>query len=521
MKISRRLEFWLSLILILVAVAIIYYPTLSHVLRGETYIYYIETAEDTTASALISNWWNHESVREIAPGDTMLFRPLLYITLALEKAYFGADYFLWRLVAMLFHMIAVICLFRLLWKIKPGILATLMTGLFSTSYLALSTLLYEQISTYALFAALILTGFYYLYQGTESGSKKDLIIASICMMVACFFHETGIFITGLFIIYFWWIRKGLGSIWKYWSLSFIGIVLIWLSIYISTKIISPARFWDAEVSYIINWETIPYGLKGTWVLADVWFRRAVLPATFIVEPIRGLLFNSLNITYALSLSISFILNCVAIGGMGVAYFYTKASGITHRFRNPFIMLLFGSMAIFTLVNAMFRTRSHGGSYLVDHNFNMYMWLALLAILAYMFISRGQLSKRFTWIATGALIIFIGLNAPISFSSNLDISKSEGEIREYFHTIDEFVEEHKDEQDLSFNIVPTCEMQEDLEFAYWKSPEGMDNRPTVKTLSNYDNYYSSVPQVLYAEYWDNENPKYVLEYDIEKNELEIK
>ncbi len=517
---SRRLEFWLSLAFILAIVTIVYYPTLSHLLRGESYLYFVETMDDTSLSAMITNWWNYESVRTIAPGDTMMFRPLLFISLAFEKVYFGLDYFGWRLVAMLIHLTTVACLFRLLWKFKPGILATLMTILFGTSYLALSTMLYEQIATYSLFTGLLLTGFYYVYQGTEYGGKKNLIIASLCMLVASFFHESGVVFTGLFFLYFWWERKRLGSMWKYWGWSFAGIVFVWIATYFPVKLLDPPRFLGDESSRLFKWSVIPAGIYGLWALAERWLQQAVVPAMFVVRPLRELAFHSYTIYRNISLSVPFILNCIAVGMMGITYFYTEAKEAVDRIRNSFIALLFSSIVIFMIANSMLRTFTHGASYLVDHNFNMYIWLALVAVFVYIFISWKKLNRRFTWVVAGALVILIGLTAPISLSMNLDTSKLHEPTKEYFLTIDDFIEEHKDEQDLSFNILTTSKMQENLEFFYWKVPEGMSNRPTKVTLKDYDNFYSSVPEVIYDEYWDNESPKYLLEYNINNNSLEV-
>ena len=87
---------------------------------------------------------------------------------------------------------------------------------------------------------------------------------------------------------------------------------------------------------------------------------------------------------------------------------------------------------------------------------MYIWLALVAVFVYIFISLKKLNGKFTWVVAGALVILIGLTAPISLSMNLDTSKLQETTKEYFLAIDDFIEEHKDEQDLSFNILTTSE-----------------------------------------------------------------
>ncbi len=521
MKMSRRLEFWLSLGFILAIVTIVYYPTLSHLLRGESYLYFVETMDDTSLSAMLKNWWNYESARTIAPGDTMMFRPLLFISLAFEKVYFGLDYFWWRLVAMLIHLTTVACLFRLLWKFKPGILATLMAILFGTSYLALSTMLYEQIATYSLFTGLLLTGFYYTYQGTEHGGKKNLIIASLSMLVASFFHESGVVFTVLFIMYFWWERKRLGSMWKYWGGAFGALVFIWIATYIPVKFINPPRFLADESERLFRWRAISATLRGFWALADRWLQQAVIPAMFVVRPLRELAFHSYTIYRDISLSLPLIANFLAIGMMGVTYLYTQGKDAIHRVRGSFIAFLATCIVVFMLANSALRTFTHGESYLIDHNFNMYIWLALSAVFVYILISTRRLNRIFTLIVAGVLIVLIGLNAPVSLSINLDTIKTQEPIEQYFYAVDDFIEEHQNESDFSFNILATLKMQEQLEFFYWKVPEGMSNQPTkANILEDYDTYFSSVTEVVYAEYWDNENPKYTLEYDIENSRLEV-
>lgn len=534
---NRKLIFWISLLGVLLITSAIYYPTLMHTLKGETYCYFLDTMGDDTPKELITNWWNYESVRQIAPGDRLLFRPLLFITLGLEKAYFGGHYMYWRIAALMMHLFAVACLFRLLWKIKPGILATLMAVFFGTTYLCINTLLYEQIASYSLFAGLLLCGFYYVYQGTENGNKKDLILATIFMLLACFFHETGIIFTALFIGYFWWERNRLGSGWKYWSYAFIGVLLIWSAVYFPSKFINPVRFLDSELNNLMSIQTFVVGIKGSLVLLTRWVQQAFLPSATVINPMTEWWAYPIDIQYYFTFepqvaserylipvwlfSIYLIINIGALLIAGYVYINTKTKDADKKVRNSFILLVLFGLIMFLFANSVFRTNSHGGNYLVDHNFNLYIWTALLVFFIYLLISLQRLQLKHTILIVLCLLTFIGFNAPRVFNVFQSIKVMQTETREYFHLIDDFIVEHKAENDLSFKILNSTEMQDNLELTYWKVPENIDNNfPTPETLSEYIQVDSSIPQILYYKYWDNENPKYLLSYHPNNSSLEI-
>lgn len=514
---GKNKTFWISLAGVLIITAIVYYPSLYHILKGETYCYFLDTQGDNTAWSLIKNWWNYESVRQIAPGDRLLFRPLLFVTLGLEKAYFGGYYFYWRIASLVMHLFVVTCLFRLLWKFKPGILATLMTIFFGTTYLCLNTLLYEQIASYALFTGFLLISFFYVYQGTEGGRTRDLVIAAISMAIACFLHETGIIFTTLFIGYFWWRRKHIN--WKPWAWSFFAILILWSAVYFPSKFIHPVRFLDSELNNLLSWKTFVVGIKGSLVLLTRWGQQAFMPAYSIINPMTVWWSYPVDIQFGISWGVAFIVNCIGIMVMVATYLWTKTKEVGMKCRNSFIVLILMGLSMFLIANSLFRTNSHGGNYLVDHNFNLYIWAALLVLLIYILVSLQKLTKKYTYMVMLGILIFIGLNAPTVFRMNYEIMKMQTETRDYFGVIDDFIDEHP-EDDMTFKILTTTLMQENLELTYWKVPEDIDNNfPTLETLPDYTQIESSIPAIIYEKYW-SENPEYTLIYHPNNKSLEV-
>lgn len=519
---SKRTLFWVSLGTILAVTIVVYYPTLSHLLRGETYCYFLDTEGSETAWDLIKNFWNYESVRQIAPGDRLLFRPLLFTVLGIEKAYFGGYYLYWRIVALCTHLLATMALFRLLWKLKSGIIAGLMTILFSTSFLCLGTILYEQIACYALFTALMLTGLYYLLEGVEQNSKISMIISVVCMLIACFLHETGILFTMAFIGYVYFKRHSMSLNWKHYNLAFGGILVLWLSIYIPTKFINPVRFLETEFNTIVSWQAITAGLAGMWALGERWFQQALIPSMSIVRPMAYWWSYPVDVARQLVLNIPFVLNCAAIVSVIVIYLKTEVPKRLKGIRNSAMILSLSMILLMMLANSIFRTRSHGSNYLVDHNFNSYIWMALLMILLFSFVFMQKLSRKWLIVGCCALVVLIGINAPQTYSINSALSGSQAQTRAYLNTIDSFIDEHENEQDFSFCVVTEHDFQEELEFLYWRVPDDVDsNFPTFENLEElYDCFEASVPQIIYWRHWDNESPKYLLSYHLNPDELEI-
>jgi len=379
----------------------VYYPTFVHLLRAEIYTYFMDTAGDNSAASLIANYYNYDKVRVFAPGDTLLFRPLLYTVLGIQKGLFGINYIYWHITAVVAHILVALCLFRLLWRIKPSIIALLATLLFSTSFIALTTVLYSILTSYLLCMALILTGFYYAYCGVKSGKKSHLAFASVSMLAACFFNELAIPLSVLLIGYFWLERKQPNFNWKPWSLIFLAVPILYLAVYIPSS----------------------------------------------------------------------------------------------------LLVLFSAVVLF-------RARTHGTYYLLQHNFSIYFWVTLFIATAYALISFLKLTTKRTVLISLALIIFIGLNAPYTFISNRDTIAVEQPTRTYFQEIDNFIELHQGEQDLSFNStfghLP-------LDLYPWKEVDADGKNIGL---------HFTIPQVLYWDYWSKDNPKYTLVYYPDNSKLEV-
>ena len=72
-----------------VAVALAYGPSLKHAPRADQWCFLVDTLDDHTFLDTFRHSYSYNRTRQVAPGDTDLFRPLLFALLSAEKAVFG------------------------------------------------------------------------------------------------------------------------------------------------------------------------------------------------------------------------------------------------------------------------------------------------------------------------------------------------------------------------------------------------------------------------------------------------
>jgi len=206
-----------------------------------------------------------------------------------------------------------------------------------------------------------------------------------------------------------------------------------------------------------------------------------------------------------------ILNYCSLATVGITFFFGKLREKTQRINMSFIVLTASLLIMLIVVNSLFRAESHGLDYLtgLGSNCSIYIGLALFIILIYALLNLRKFSLRYIGPIALALIILIGLSAPKAFVLNYEVSEVEEPLRAYLGSIDTFIEAHQGEQEFTFNAVYEDPRQKHLEF---KLREVIDGKNTFPEFT--------VPQVLYWEYWDEENPKYILIYHPEDSRLEV-
>ena len=182
----------LAFTVIALAVLIFYFPSLYYPPRADQVIYLSETSNIKDPSGLILGCYDHNRHRTIAPGDELLFRPLLYVFLGSEQVLFGHHFWAWQLVGLLAHLTMIWVLLRLLWHLSSPWLAFGGTWLFALSVFNYELVTWPHLSTYMLMMACMVSALeemVFCFEENEV-SWRRMIRLLIYSFIACFIYET-------------------------------------------------------------------------------------------------------------------------------------------------------------------------------------------------------------------------------------------------------------------------------------------------------------------------------------------
>src|SRR5258708_773096 len=98
----------------------VYYPALHTKFDTDQVVYFAELKGSTGMMDGLAHC-DYSLTRKLQKGDNALFRPLLFVWLALANHFFSYHVFYWNLSNVCFHIAVVLLLFRLLFLIQPSL----------------------------------------------------------------------------------------------------------------------------------------------------------------------------------------------------------------------------------------------------------------------------------------------------------------------------------------------------------------------------------------------------------------
>ncbi len=464
-------------ILIIAGVTVgVYFPSVFHLFRGESYSYFVDAQGYTFMTE-----------------EPMLFRPLLSGMFNLQLLAFGMNPMLWHISALFMHFVACFALYRLLWAIKPSVIALLVTLFFSTMYLTVNAVLYTVISPYSLVIAIVLSALYWLYEGVKQNKQKYIYLAFASMLVGCLFYEVIIFFTVLMGLYIWLERKHLTFSWKRAEIPCLFLVVLYVSVYLTHLLINSDAS-SAQFNSVFSIQSITFGLSKIPIIIATWLSQIALPSAFIVIPTDKLQYQSAGF----GMSGSGLINAMSVIALFlIGYFVYQR----RKNNNSHFMLLLGLMGLgYVVIISVFRAYTIGIDYILATNIDANMFLGLAIVLMYAWLSPKRLTPKPLLVVSLSLLLIIGVSASKTFTVNNDIRITEQSSKEYLEQVDRFIEKYKDEPNFSIKSVANSDIEKMVNIRLY----GVDK------LGKQYPYDLTVPQIMHFEYW-SDNPKYYLEY----------
>ena len=119
---NKKILFLILAALILINI-LVFYPSFSFSAKGDHIVFLMETAGMDDLGGLLLHTYSYCRTLIIFAGDRILFRPIFYAVLSIEKILWGYNFVLWQLTGFILHLSIVGLLLRLFYAMKPSRLA--------------------------------------------------------------------------------------------------------------------------------------------------------------------------------------------------------------------------------------------------------------------------------------------------------------------------------------------------------------------------------------------------------------
>lgn len=192
---------WLQRIVILVVITFVYWDGLwGGVPRSDQIAYLHQVGGFQNYWDIILNTlsWN----RTQAAGDSILFRPLLYIQLGTFYYIFNYNFIYWQIASLILHIIVVLgihALFRF-GSLRSTLYPLFLSILFGVSFLGSELVLWNHISGYILFSVFLVYSVFFLVLFFDSKQEKYAWLSLFLACLSQFTYELGI-IFNFFILF--------------------------------------------------------------------------------------------------------------------------------------------------------------------------------------------------------------------------------------------------------------------------------------------------------------------------------
>lgn len=190
-----------------------YSPSLLHLPRSDQVIHLRHFALQQTLPELTLSNYDLNRKPQFSTGDSILFRPLLYVFLGLEKYCFGYHFLWWQATGVILHILVIFMFLNICWRLHPGWPSFAVTSFFALFYPIKEMVIWQHINGYLLALAFFLMA---LDQAIRLSQKEHnyanaLKWMAVCLGLSVFMYEIVNIYAFLIFLYLWISRPDLKS----------------------------------------------------------------------------------------------------------------------------------------------------------------------------------------------------------------------------------------------------------------------------------------------------------------------
>ncbi len=481
---------WLGFAVIACFVLLAYYPSLMHVARGDQMMYLGEVAPFNGFKELAIDTYDLNRHRTIAPGDELLFRPIVYFVLGAEKFFFGYHFMGWQLVGLLLHLGVIWQMLRLLLAVRPSIEAVVATGFFALLFTNMEMVIWQHINSYMVFVICLLFALRHIYALSVQKAAESWRVWGIAgaMLIAVFTYEPANIFALMVVALLWYQAPQYRR--QLWFIALpvaLYALASWGNIAIHQYTISESQAIKDGFHPIRSSQQLIVAFLF-WVYAGLFPTQLdmLFGARNMIKEGAGLI-NPLNLTNGVVWA-----TLVVLAGGCWSFFRRSWKAISHQ--RLFLCLLIGMVIVYTAVIVLGRISSRGllNVLRVDLYYSYICW-ALLIPIAYILIDVSLLRLWQRCLIGLCLSVVIAANALLLFNANDRQMRENNQISVLVTTLDLLIQERGQEADFSFFVADNY--------------PGNYVYPEYRKVTDEPNRMYSFAEILYPQYFTRNNPKY--------------
>ena len=276
-------------------VLFVYAPSLEHVPRDDqiSFLYESNRYMNGGLAGVVVGTISYPRSTHFAPGGSILFRPLFFALLALERWAWGDRLALWQATGILLHLLVLWNLRRLLRALHDDPLADLGVLFFAVLSLASETVVWHNVNGYLLFSWFLLAASHrlLLHLRDPDGAGRALPVAAGYFSLASFAYEFGAAAaTAVAVGVFFYLPPGRRA-------RTVRMLLLPVALYLGMNLLDAwARHGEiprGPTGYTPHPFTIAASIRAVGTLLHFWIHGALFPFghTYVVGQRPGLFFS--------------------------------------------------------------------------------------------------------------------------------------------------------------------------------------------------------------------------------------
>ena len=486
---ARRalLDWRIGAVVLSAIAATVYWPAMNRVFAADQLWYFAEVGNhDSLANGL--RHFDYALSRVYWKGDDLLFRPILFIWLAIANRLFAYHHVWWNVANVVIHTGVAVALLRLLLAIHPSLLALPAAALFVALEPPMELVLWNHLGGYllaCLFMAIGLRSFVRLL----NGSTTSYVSFAVAFTLACLSYEAMVPIAAAAALLLFVKHRRRGGV-----ALLAAPVTIYAALYTFHAMHAPRLGYVDRADGRAPFDLTNIGsiLDGMRRMVEGWIRELAMPTALRLWAAPFERFGK-NFHIAWN-EPSDVVNAVIVLA-GLAVLARSVSRGRLRQSMALVLLLVFAVCAYTFIIAFGRSADEVGAI----TYYSYVFSVIAVPLFYALVDFDRMTPSTRAAAAALVCAFAVVHASGTHANAREIGRANRDASDFLTRVARFVDAHRSERDFSFAIEP--------------HPESVD--PVIGLLAGYPGDPGAtmlprrVTEILFSPDYTDRNPKYVL------------